>query len=75
MVKDVIRHDVEAFGNQSSNYKNDPLGETRAAVSALVEQTDYARQYDVFMRDMVYGERPDFSLAITAIENILDRLG
>jgi predicted nucleotidyltransferase component of viral defense system len=75
MVKDVIRHDVEAFGNQPSNYKNDPLGETRAAVSALVEQTDYARLYDVFMRDMVYGERPDFSLAITAIENILGRLG
>ena len=28
-----------------------------------------------FMRDMVYGDRPAFDLAIDAVENILGRLG
>lgn len=68
----MIAHDAEAFGIQSPDYKADPLGQTRVAAGALARRPEYAQQYADFLRDMVYGDRPPFDLAITAVEHILN---
>ena len=44
--------------------KKDPLGETLRAMEGIPKDKVFADGYANFQRDMVYGDKPDFSTAM-----------
>jgi hypothetical protein len=55
LVREIMPHDAEIFGNQFPAYRADPMAETLRAVEALGFDSGYAQRYAEFQRDMVYG--------------------
>jgi hypothetical protein len=44
------------------------------AIAGLADDDRFANAYAAFLRDMVYGEAPDFRTALAAVSALADRL-
>lgn len=74
LAREIIRADVEAYGHQFPAYRENPVAETLRAVAGLATDDRFAGYYAAFLRDMVYGEAPDFRTALATISALADGL-
>jgi hypothetical protein len=74
LARGIMRTDVEAYGHQFPAYREDPVAETLRAVGGLATDDRFAGYYAAFLRDMVYGEAPDFKAALATVLALADRL-
>ena len=72
LAREIIRTDVEAYGHQFPAYRKNQVAETLRAVGGLATDDRFATNYATFLRDMVYGEAPDFKTAIATIPALAD---
>ena len=75
LARQIILDDVKAYGHQFPAYRDDPIAETLRAVEGLSTDSRFATAYAVFLRDMVYGEAPDFETALHTIKMLAKSLG
>jgi hypothetical protein len=52
----------------------DPLGETLRAVEGIPKDKVFVDDYATFLRDMVYGDKPEFSTAMSTLNTLADHL-
>lgn len=74
LILEIMQDDVEAYGHQFPDYREDPVGETLRAVDGLAREERYARMYAEFTRDMVYGPATAFPKALKAVIALADGL-
>lgn len=74
LAREIIRADVEAYGHQFPAYRKNPVAETLRAVGGLATDDRFATNYAAFLRDMVYGEAPDFKTALATVSALADGL-
>jgi hypothetical protein len=74
LVREIMRADVEAYAHQFPAYRKNPIGETLRAVAGLATDGRFAIDYATFLRDMVYGETPDFKTAIATVTALANGL-
>jgi hypothetical protein len=67
LARAIMLADVEAYGHQFPAYRENPVAETLRAVRGLPADEYFARSYATFLRDMVYGETPDFETALATL--------
>ena len=72
--REIMLADDEAYGHQFPAYRDDPVAETLRAVAGLAADDRFANAYAAFLRDMVYGEAPDFKTALATISTLADGL-
>jgi len=63
----IMLADAKVYGHQFPAYRDDPVGETVRAVAGLGEDARFAIAYAAFLRDMVYGEVPEFNAALATV--------
>jgi hypothetical protein len=71
---EIMLADVKAYGHQFPAYRANPIGETLRAVKTLATDSTFAERYEAFQRDMVYGERADFAVAVDTILALAKRI-
>jgi hypothetical protein len=71
---EIMLADVETYGHQFPAYRANPVGETLRAVKVLATDSTFADRYEMFQRDMVYGERADFAIAVDTILALAKRI-
>ena len=74
LAREIMRADVEAYGHQFPAYRENPVAETLRAVDGLAADDRSASHYAAFLRDMVYGEAPDFRTAVATVSALADHL-
>jgi predicted nucleotidyltransferase component of viral defense system len=74
LAREIMRTDVKAYGHQFPAYRENPVAETLRAAGGLATDDRFAKYYAAFLRDMVYGEAPDFRTALATVSNLADRL-
>jgi len=74
LAREIMRADVEAYGHQFPAYRENPVAETLRAVDGLASDDRFASHYADFLRDMVYGETPDFRTAVATGSALADHL-
>ena len=74
LAREIMLADIRAYGHQFPAYRDDPVAETLRAVAGLAEDERFAQAYALFLRDMVYGEAPDFKTALTTISTLAEHL-
>jgi predicted nucleotidyltransferase component of viral defense system len=74
LTREIIRADVEAYGHEFPAYRENPVAETLRAVAGLATDDRFASHYAAFLRDMVYGEAPDFKTALATVSALADGL-
>ena len=74
LAREIMRDDVEAYGHQFPAYRENPVAETVRAVGGLATDDRFASYYAEFLRDMVYGEAPDFNTSFATVSALADGL-
>lgn len=74
LIGKIMHDDAREFGNQRPEYRDDPLAETCAAISAFTSDTSYAQNYERFQSYMVYGERIDFATCLPTLDELVRHL-
>ncbi len=74
LAADIAPADAEAYGHNFCAYREDPIRETLKAVKDMAGDGQFASQYAAFVRDMVYGDRPEFRTAMSTIEELAEHL-
>jgi predicted nucleotidyltransferase component of viral defense system len=74
LARTIMLADVEAYGHQFPAYRENPVAETLRAVRGLPTDEYFATCYATFLRDMVYGETPDFETALGTLSALADVL-
>lgn len=70
----IMLADAAAYGHQFPAYRENPVAETIRAVRGLPTDAYFAQSYGTFLRDLVYGETPDFETALTTLSALTDIL-
>jgi predicted nucleotidyltransferase component of viral defense system len=70
LVREIMSADAETYGHQFPAYRDNPLVETLRAVERIAADAGFADDYAGFVRDMVYGEAPDFETAMGTLKNL-----
>ena len=71
---DVMRADAATRGDKFPAWQNDPLGETLRAIEGIPKDKVFVDGYANFLRDMVYGDGPDFNTAMGSLRVLGDHL-
>jgi predicted nucleotidyltransferase component of viral defense system len=71
---DVMKADAATRGDKFPAWQNDPLGETLRAIDGIPKDKVFVDGYANFLRDMVYGEGPDFNTAMASLKALGDHL-
>lgn len=71
---DVMKADAAARGDRFPTWQKDPLGETLRAIDGIPKDKAIVEGYANFLRDMVYGEAPDFNTAMGSLKTLGDHL-
>jgi len=71
---DVVKVDAATRGDKFPAWQNDPLGETLRAIENIPNDKIFVDGYANFIRDMVYGDRPDFNTAVGSLKTLGDHL-
>ena len=66
----LIKSDADTFARQFAAYQANPLAVIHQVIEALTAEPVYAREFDVFLRDMVYGEPVDFHVALRELQQL-----
>lgn len=74
LAKSIMLADAVAYGHQFPAYRENPIRETQRAVAGLADDPDFARRYAAFRRDMVYGDSPEFKVAIATVADLARQL-
>ena len=74
LARAIMLADAKAYGHQFPAYRDNPVAETLRAVEGLANDPDFAERYAAFLRDMVYGESPEFETALATITALAGRL-
>jgi Nucleotidyl transferase AbiEii toxin, Type IV TA system len=74
LAREIMRADVEAYGHQFPAYRENPVAETLRAVHEIATDDRFAVYYAEFLRDMVYGEAPDFKTAVAMVSALAEGL-
>ncbi len=75
LAQEIMLADAKAYGNQFPAYRESPLSETRRAVESLATDKAYAKSYDTFQLEMVFGERISFESCLATLHEITKRTG
>ena len=71
---DVMTADAVTRGDKFPAWQNDPLGETLRAIEDIPKDKVFVDGYANFLRDMVYGDEPDFTAAMQSLKTLGDHL-
>ncbi len=71
---EVMKADAETRGDRFPAWQKDPLGETLSAIEGIPKDKVFIEGYATFLRDMVYGDKPDFATAVGSINALADQL-
>ena len=74
LIGELMLQDAKEHGNRFPAYKQNPLEETLRSVGGLTTDDIAKANYSDFLRDMVYGEKPDFPTAVTVLNMLADGL-
>jgi predicted nucleotidyltransferase component of viral defense system len=74
LAREIMVDDAKTYGRDFPAYEADPLSETLKAIEAIAADAEFAKNYATFLRDMVYGDAPDFATAIGTLEGLADLL-
>jgi len=74
LIGELMLQDAEEHGNKFPAYKQNPLDETLRSVSGLTTDDIAVANYSDFLREMVYGEKPDFPTAVAVLSVLADGL-
>ena len=67
LARTIMPADAKAYGHQFPAYRENPIAETLRAVTSLVGHPGFASRYADFVRDMVYGDMPEFEEALSTL--------
>lgn len=68
LLRDVLRREGENRGGHPPHYGDNPVAVSRAAIDLLGEDGSYARDFEAFLRDMVYGPKPAFRECLETLD-------
>jgi predicted nucleotidyltransferase component of viral defense system len=71
---DVMKADANMRGDKFPAWQKEPLGETLRAIEGIPKDKVFVDGYANFLRDMVYGEGPDFNTAMASLKTLGDHL-
>jgi hypothetical protein len=74
LAHEVMLADAATRGDSFPAWKKDPLGETLRAIEGIPKDRVFVDGFANFQRDMVYGDRPDFSTAMGTLNTLADHL-
>jgi hypothetical protein len=74
LAREIMVADAETYGHQFPAYRDDPLAETLRAVEAIAADDGFAANYATLLRDLVYGEKPDFKTASAFLQTLAARV-
>jgi len=74
LAKEIMVAEARDFGHQFPAYRDDPVGETLRAIEGIIADTTFSERYAAFLRDMVYGEKPEFKTAVATIQDFFEPL-
>ena len=74
LARTIMLADIEAYGHQFPAYRDNPIAETLRAVAGMSSDPGFAQRYTSFLRDMVYGDTPDFETALSTVASLARRL-
>jgi predicted nucleotidyltransferase component of viral defense system len=73
LAREVMQADAETRGHEFPAYGADPLAETLRAVAGIEASAEYAGDYAVLQRDLVYGPKAEFKEAIATLKALAER--
>jgi predicted nucleotidyltransferase component of viral defense system len=74
LARQIMQADAETYGHQFPAYGDDPLAATLRAVDAISRDPEFAANYAALLRNMVYGDAPDFRTALTTLQGLAARI-
>jgi len=75
LAREIMQADADTYGHQFPAYRDDPQGATLRAVDAISGDPEFAANYAALLRDMVYGDAPDFRTVLTTLQGLAARIG
>jgi len=73
LAREIMQADADTYGHQFPAYRDNPLGETLRAVAGIAADPGFALGYTTFLRDMVYGEAPDYDAVVATLRSLAER--
>jgi hypothetical protein len=73
LARDIAAADAEEFAHQHPAYVENIADETRKALDAMRSNPLYRQRYEVFLQDMVYGERPEYDQALATVVALAEK--
>jgi predicted nucleotidyltransferase component of viral defense system len=74
LAREIMLDDAKTYGRDFPAYEADPLAETLKAIDGIAADEACATNYATFVRDMVYGDRPDFATALQTLKSLAQEL-
>jgi len=74
LAHEIMTADAASRAKDFPAYQADPLAETLKAIEGICASAEMAAQYANFARDMVYGERTDFTTAVGTLRFLAQQL-
>jgi predicted nucleotidyltransferase component of viral defense system len=74
LAHEVMLADAATRGDSFPAWKKDPLGETLRAIEGIPKDKVFVDGYATFLRDMVYGDKPEFSTAMGSLNTLAHHL-
>jgi hypothetical protein len=74
LAHEVMLADAATRGDSFPAWKKDPLGETLRAIEGMPKDKVFVDGFANFQRDMVYGDKPDFTTAMGTLNTLADHL-
>lgn len=74
LAREIMAADAALRGDKFPAYQKDPVAETLKAVEGMASDDTYAAAYATFRRDMVYGDAPDFAVAVETLKTLAGNL-
>jgi hypothetical protein len=74
LIHEVMLADAATRGDSFPVWKKAPLGETLRAIEGIPKDKVSVDGYANFQRDMVYGDKPDFTTAMGTLNTLADHL-
>ncbi len=74
LAHEVMLADAETRGDKFPAWQKDPLGETLRCIEGIPKDKVFVDGYANSQRDMVYGDKPDFTAAMGTLNTLADHL-
>jgi predicted nucleotidyltransferase component of viral defense system len=74
LAHEVMLADAKTRGDKFPAWQKDPLGETLRAIEEIPKDKVFMEGYANFQRDMVYGDKPDFTTAMGTLNTLAGHL-